>query len=248
VRGTNSQWFFDGNPCPKCGAVHEADRCAGHKKTGQRGVYGPPCRQRHMRGSAVCRIHGALTPGGKAGAARRIARAETEAEIRGFLLSLGDPDPVDYLVALEEHYLAKLQEVRVLRWAVRQRELDELTWSVTAWSVKEGGYDTGTKEEYKAGLSVLLQWMHKAEDQLTVILKLCDQAGMTVKRKEYLDRVGASVAVAMQAYAVLLMAELEALGVGVPVRRALEGKASELAHRALLTLDDGQPTSEEARV
>jgi hypothetical protein len=247
AKGTNSKWFFKGEDCPKCGTKHDPTKCAAHKQGPSRGDWGPPCRQPHMRGSAVCRYHGGLTPMGLKGAAQRLEQAAVEEEVRGFLLRLGEPDPVDYLVALEELYLGKLQEVRVLRWAVRQKEVEELTWGVTERSKKDGGYDTGKKRVERAGLSVLLMWMHKAEEQLTAILTLCDRAGMTVKRKEYLDRVGASVAVAMQAYTALLMGQLQQLGVADTIVLQLEAQAPELAHRALLTLDDGQVEPPEAR-
>lgn len=232
-------WYRNRTPCPRCKLVHE--RCLAHRKSD-----GSPCGVRPITGATVCRVHG-VNGRTRAKAAKQVAQAEVEAEVRGFLQTLGTPDPVDYLVALEELYLGKLQEVRVLRWAVAQKSETELTWGTVERSDKDAGQDVGHKETQRAGLSVLLVWMHKAEDQLAAILALCDRAGMTQKRKEYLDRVGSSVAAAMQAYAALMVGALVEAGfVGQPVE-VLEAAAPALARKALLTLDVGQPT-EGARV
>jgi hypothetical protein len=219
-------WWVAGEPCPKCGQLHP--RCAAHptKRPNQ------PCGVRPVNGHWVCQSHGARSGKVKASAAQRVAKAETEAEIRGFLQQLGDTEPVDYLVALEELYLGKLQEVRVLRWAVRSKQEAELTWGRSETTT---GKD-GDRIIERAGLSVLLTWMHKAESQLTEILALCDRAGMTAKRKEYLDRIGASVALAMQAFATSMIAHLEDASVPGVVIRRLKDDAPALAREALLTL------------
>jgi hypothetical protein len=225
-------WYTNGQPCPDCDQVHT--RCRGHNRRGT------PCMLFPIAGGIVCkRSHGGAAPQTMAAAEKRIV----EAEVRGFLQQLGEPEPVDYLVALEELYLGKLQEVRVLRWAVATKQESELTWGVTERSATKGE-TAGKKRVERAGLSVLLTWMHTAERDLTSILTLCDRAGMTTKRKEYLDRIGASVAIAMQAFVTLIIGELEGAGVkGAPIR-VLQDAAPQLARQALMTLATLQESPE----
>lgn len=225
-----TQWFLDGQPCPKCKAVHEPDRCAGHTKS-----TGKPCRSKHITGGTVCYQHGGATQNAKNAAAARVAVAE----VRGFLATAGlaGAPAVDYLQALEELLIAKYAEVNAVRAQVRQLQAPELVWGRVEAS--KGGQD-GRRRVERAGLNVWVQWMHTAETQLLAIVAMCDRAGMTQKRKEYLERVGGSVALAMKALVAAFLAMLADHLVSEQVVLELQAAAPDLMRSALLTLDPSQ--------
>lgn len=227
-----TQWFLDGQPCPRCKTIHEPDRCAGHTKS-----TGKPCRSRHIAGGTVCYQHGGATRNAKNAAAARVAVAE----VRGFLATAGIPDTsVDYLQALEELLVAKHAEVNAVRAQVHQLEAGALVWGRVEASRKVGGDDWGKRRIERAGLNVWVQWMHAAETQLLAIVAMCDRAGMTQKRKEYLERVGGSVALAMKALVAAFLALLADQAVPEQVVLNVQAAAPDLMRSALLTLDPSQ--------
>lgn len=222
-----SQWFLDGLPCPKCGQIHE--RCAGHAK-----ATGKPCRTQHIIGGTVCYWHGGATRKAKDGAEQRVAIGE----VRGFLATAGIGDTsVDYLQALEELLIAKHAEVGAVRAQVRQIETGQLVWGRVEASKSS---EDGRRRVERAGLNVWVQWMHAAETQLLAVIAMCDRAGMTQKRKEYLERVGGSVALAMKALVGTLLGRLAELQVPEQVVLDLQAAAPDLMRSALLTLDPSQ--------
>lgn len=225
-----TQWFLDGQPCPKCEQLHETDRCAGHTKS-----TGKACRSKHIAGGTVCYQHGGATRNAKNAAAARVAVAE----VRGFLATAGlaGAPAVDYLQALEELLIAKYAEVNAVRAQVRQLEAGELVWGRVESS--RGGQE-GRRRVERAGLNVWVSWMHTAETQLLAIVAMCDRAGMTQKRKEYLERVGGSVALAMKALVATLLGRLAELSVAEQVVLDLQAAAPDLMRSALLTLDPSQ--------
>lgn len=226
-----TQWFLDGKPCPKCKLIHAADRCAAHRKTD-----GKACQSRHITGGTVCRQHGGAIGASKRAAAQRVAVAE----VQGFLAAAGVGDSnVDYLQALEELLIAKHAEVNAVRGQVRAIEAADLVWGRVEASRKVGGEDWGKRRVERAGLNVWVQWMHAAETQLLAIIAMCDRAGMTQKRKEYLERVGGSVALAMKALVAAFLALL-ADQVSEQVVLNLQAAAPDLMRSALLTLDPSQ--------
>lgn len=79
-------------PCPKCGQVHDPDKCTGHNARGL------PCGNKPIRGGSVCSTHGGSAPQVRAKAEERLLhrRAVLEAE------TLGLPREIDPHTALLE--------------------------------------------------------------------------------------------------------------------------------------------------
>lgn len=226
-----TKWFLDGLPCPKCKLVHDSKRCAGHSK-----ATGKACRARHITGGTVCRQHGGAAPNARRGAAQRVAVAE----VQGFLAAAGVGDgTVDYLQALEELLVAKHAEVNAVRTQVRQLEAGDLVWGRVEASRKVGGEDWGKRRVERAGLNVWVQWMHTAETQLLAIIAMCDRAGMTQKRKEWLERTGGMVALAMKSLVSSMLAEMSP-HVSEQIVLNLQAAAPGLMRTALLILDPSQ--------
>jgi len=100
-------------PCPKCGHVHDPDKCTGHNGRGL------PCGNRPIRGGSVCSTHGGSAPQVQAAAEQRLLlrRAVLEAE------TLGLPREIDPHTALLEELHRTAGAVQWLGAVVADLEL-----------------------------------------------------------------------------------------------------------------------------
>lgn len=210
ARKRRSLWFVNGEPCPKCGNVHDPTRCSGHRKSD-----GQPCQNRHRPGAVSCtRVHGGGTKAAIAAANGRV----TEQEIRGFLAKRGQPAHADHLAALE----------RQLAW--QSMFVEALRQEVSALPRKKLLSDGNPIVKLRA----------REEHALLAIIDMCNKAGVRQDRIEWMRAVGGSVALAMKALLAYVSGALAEQKADEALIYQLEAIGPELMTRALQTLDPSQ--------
>ena len=122
-------------PCPKCSAIHDPEKCSGHTGAGRQ------CRKRPINGATVCRTHGGSAPQVIAAAQRRLEERKAVLAAETF----GLPREVDPHTALLEELHRTAGAVEWLGAVVADLKRNSLTWGKTR--SKTGGEDHGTTYE-----------------------------------------------------------------------------------------------------
>lgn len=137
---------------------------------------GTPCKRWPPPGATRCRLHGGATPRSKAAAARRVAQAEAAQHV-ALWGGRRDITPAEALLELVQSKAAE-----VAWWEAKVEALDDTDRAGmldTEWtrghSEKTGPTSMRTSQ---ASASILLQLLHKAQDQLAAYAAAALRAGV----------------------------------------------------------------------
>lgn len=145
---------------------------------------GEQCGNWKALGTNVCRMHGAATPKAKA----KHKRDKETARLERVAKRLGTPvDGTDPGQVLLDQVASKAAEVE---WLKRQVELisndEEMFWGMVQSDDTRFGIDT----TYKAGMNVIYQTLHKAQDQLVKYASETLRAGVEERQVRAAERTG----------------------------------------------------------
>lgn len=159
---------------------YDPKKCwATSKRTGQQ------CGGKPANGTRVCRMHGGNTPAARA----KAARLKEEARLERTARRLGTPvdDGVDPGQVLLDQVAAKAAEVEWLRRQVEMVKTDrELFWGV----VKTLDKPLGVEVTEEAGMNIIYQVLHKAQDQLVRYSAETLRAGVEERQVRAAERTG----------------------------------------------------------
>jgi len=165
-----------------------ASECGARKKDGE------PCRAAPIRGGTRCRRHGGASPQ----ALRAAQRRNTEAELKEWIVNLGEPEPIDPGEALLKLIAMKHGEVLWLREKVKELPEDGLSWGIAQHEVGLGPEGPIDKETRKAQPHVLWTLLRQAEDQLAAYAAKALTAGIEERRVRLAEQQGTLVATAIR--------------------------------------------------
>ena len=236
VGPTRSDGDRDGDPlrCEKCGEVHE--RCAAHRK----GTV-TPCMGKPVRGSAVCRMHGASAPAPRRKARQRVAIAAAVREV-GRLGGSLDVDPLDALLGLVREAAANVEVYRRLAAGLEAAvgEPDERVVAIGEQVI----YGEKSASHVPAAPHIFVAMYDSERDRLARYAKLCLDAGIDDRRVRLAEAQGAAMAGVIQAAVAAAIGSLER-GVGKAIKperlralvEAAQHDAVQAADAALMALD-----------
>lgn len=153
-----------GDPSTSRGGVDPSKpKCRGHKAGGE------PCGNYPLNGAVVCRYHGGSAPQVREAAARRVAAAEAVAELRMLGTPVQDADPALLVLSEIAHSAGYVQWLRE-----RVMELDPAA-------------------PIRGDLPPWLRLYDEERDRLVRWSDVCVRMGVTVRRTELAEQVGAVV-------------------------------------------------------
>ena len=159
---------------------------------------GKQCGNFTAMGTNVCRMHGA----GNRQSKEKHKRDKEEARLRRVAQRLGTPvEDTDPGQVLLDQVASKAAEVE---WLKRQVELisndEEMFWGMVQSDDTRFGIDV----TYKAGMNVIYQTLHKAQDQLVKYASETLRAGVEERQVRAAERTG-------EQFEAVLMAVLSAI-------------------------------------